>query len=116
MKDSYSSNNWADALAFSETLPGQFIVTDKKIDQKMYEQFVTELEWIDPQPDYTILVRQGKELLGSTMPISEKRSFWCSLPAGARQKPISCCDNTAPDLIPPLLSGAGLPCMNAGCV
>ncbi|MGB5686175.1 MAG: hypothetical protein WBM35_10195 [Candidatus Electrothrix sp.] len=62
---------------FSETIPEQFIVTDKELDVELYEQFTTEQEWIDPQPDYTILVRQGKELSGNmsgnTMSISEKK-------------------------------------------
>jgi hypothetical protein len=44
----------------SKTIPGQFIVTEKELDQKLYEQFMTEQEWIDPQPDYAGLIRQGE--------------------------------------------------------
>ncbi len=79
MKDPDFSDNGEGAIDFSEILPDQFIVTDKEIDQELYEQFMTEQEWIDPQPDYTILVRQGKELLDSTMPISEKKIILAQL-------------------------------------
>ena len=50
MKDLEFSDNGEGAIDFSEILPDQFIVTDKEIDQELYEQFMTELEWIDPQP------------------------------------------------------------------
>ena len=73
MKDLEFSDNGEGAIDFSEILPDQFIVTNKEIDQELYEQFMTELEWIDPEPDGTNLIRQGKELSGNTMPISEKK-------------------------------------------
>ena len=79
MKEPDSSDNGEGAIDFSEIVPDQFIVTDKELDQALYEQFMTEQEWINPQPDYTILVRQGKELSGSTMPISEKKRILMQL-------------------------------------
>lgn len=68
---------------FSETIPEQFIVTDKELDVELYEQFMTEQEWIAPQPDSASLIRQGKELSGNmsgnTMSISEKKRILVQL-------------------------------------
>ncbi len=64
---------------FSEIFSGQFIITEKELDQELYELFITEQEWIDPQPDYASLFRQGKQLSGNTIPISEKKSILVQL-------------------------------------
>ena len=79
MKEPDSSDNGEGAIDFSEIFPDQFIVTDKELDQELYEQFMTEQEWIDPQPDSASLVRQGKELSGNTMSISEKKRILVQL-------------------------------------
>ncbi|MCP4365058.1 MAG: hypothetical protein GY800_07125 [Planctomycetes bacterium] len=70
MKFSNDSGNRADS---SERIPDQFIVTEKALDQELYKQFMTELEWIDPQPDYASLIRQGEQLVDKSMPISQKK-------------------------------------------
>ncbi|MCI5128645.1 MAG: hypothetical protein D3907_09130 [Candidatus Electrothrix sp. AUS3] len=73
MKDVDFSGNGEEGTACSTILPEQFIVTDKELDQELYEQFVTELEWIDPQPDYASLICQGEQLVDKTMPIAQKK-------------------------------------------
>jgi len=79
MKDPYSSDNGGKVTDFSEIFPGQFIITEKELDQELYELFITEQEWIDPQPDYASLFRQGKQLSGNTIPISKKKSILVQL-------------------------------------
>jgi len=79
MKNSYSSGNRGKVTEFSEMFPGQFIITEKELDQELYELFITEQEWIDPQPDYASLFRQGEQLSGNAIPISEKKSILVQL-------------------------------------
>ncbi|MCI5165841.1 MAG: hypothetical protein D3903_07030 [Candidatus Electrothrix sp. GM3_4] len=73
------SDDEKESYDFSETIPEQFIVTDKEFDQDMYEQFMAESEWLEPQSDYADLIRQGEQLSGNTMPISEKKGFLVQL-------------------------------------
>lgn len=73
MKESYFFDNGQEVPDLSETFPEQFIVTDKELDQDVYEQFMTGLEWIDPQPDYASLILQGEQLADKTMSISQKK-------------------------------------------
>ncbi|MCI5161893.1 MAG: hypothetical protein D3917_07695 [Candidatus Electrothrix sp. AX5] len=73
------SDDEGDGYGFSETIPEQFIVTEKELDQELYEQFIDEQEWIDPQPNYAALIRQGEQLSGNTMPISEKKRILVQL-------------------------------------
>ncbi len=70
MKDLQFPDNGEDRTDSSEIIPDQFIITEKELDLELYEQFMTELEWIDPQPDYASLIRQGEQLVDKTMPIS----------------------------------------------
>jgi hypothetical protein len=48
-------------------------MTEKELDLELYEQFMTEVEWIDPQPDYASLIRQGEQLVDKDMLISQKK-------------------------------------------
>jgi hypothetical protein len=73
MKDLRFSGNGEDGSDSTDVLHGQFIVTEEEIDLELYEQFITELEWVDPQPDYAILIRQGEQLVNKIMPISQKK-------------------------------------------
>ncbi len=73
MKDFKFPGNGEGETDSSEIIPDQFIVTEKELNQEMYELFMTELEWIDPQPDYASLIRQGEQLTDKTMPISQKK-------------------------------------------
>lgn len=69
-------DNRKQATDFFETMPGHFIVTEDELDQKVYEQFLSELEWFEPCPDYSSLIRQGKQLVESGesgMSISQKK-------------------------------------------
>ncbi len=73
------SDDEKESYDFSEIIPDQFIVTDKELDVELYEQFMTEQEWIDPQPNYADLIRQDEQLSGNTMPISEKKRILVQL-------------------------------------
>ncbi len=73
MKDLQLPDNGEDRTDSSEIIPDQFIITEKELDLELYEQFMTELEWIDPQPDYASLIRQGEQLVDKSMPISQKK-------------------------------------------
>jgi len=71
--------NEEEATDFLETMPDQFIVTEKEVDQNVYEQFLTELGRLDMQPDYAVLLRQGRELFGTTQPLSRKKRLLVQL-------------------------------------
>lgn len=73
MKDLQFPGNRENRADSSERIPDQFIMTEKELDLELYEQFMTELEWIDPQPDYASLIRQGEQLVDKSMPISQKK-------------------------------------------
>ncbi|MCI5207563.1 MAG: hypothetical protein D3910_01945 [Candidatus Electrothrix sp. ATG2] len=73
MKDFEVPDNGEERTDFSETIPEQFIVTEKELDQELYDQFIAESEWVDPQPDYANLIRQGEQLTDKTMPIAQKK-------------------------------------------
>jgi hypothetical protein len=58
---------------FSETIPEQFIVTEKELDWDAYDQFLAFSEEIDSPADRSALLRQGGELAGSAMPTAQKK-------------------------------------------
>lgn len=79
MHDPNVFDNREEPTDFLETMPDQFIVTEKEVDQDMYEQFLTELGRLDTQPDYAVLLRRGRELFGGTLTLSRKKRLLVQL-------------------------------------
>lgn len=79
MKELRFSNEGGTDCDSSEILPDQFIITEKELDRDLYDQFRAESEWLETQPDYTVLLYQGEELPGSTMPIPRKKTVLMEL-------------------------------------
>ncbi len=74
MKELKFPDNGEDGAGFAEILPDQFIVTEKGLDQAVYEQFLAvREEESTPPADYADLFRQGKQLVTKTMPVSQKK-------------------------------------------
>lgn len=76
MNDPNIVNNKEKATDLFETIPEHFIMIEDELDQKVYEQFLSELEWLEPHLDYAHLIRQGEQLVTSGesgMSISQKR-------------------------------------------
>ncbi|WP_446007829.1 hypothetical protein [Candidatus Electrothrix sp.] len=101
MNDLKLSDNGRNVFNFPEAIPGQFIITDKELDQNVYEQFMTELEWLDPQPDYAMLLRQGQELSGRALSLAQKKNILAQLARWGTvdayqlvQKYCKCCDSS----------------------
>ena len=86
---------------FSQIIPDQFIVTEQELNQDVHEQFVVEMEWLDPQPDYAMLLRQGQELSGKALSLSQKKNILAQLACWGTadafqliQQYCKCCDSS----------------------
>lgn len=73
MKERNFFDDGSDSHDSSEIIPEQFIVTDKELDRKIYDQFLDLLEETDLPTDSSALLRQGGELFGDSMSISQKQ-------------------------------------------
>ena len=73
MNDPKLFDNGENAADFREIIPDQFIITEKELDRDVYEDFLTFLEETDPPADCSDLFRQGGNLSGGGIAISQKK-------------------------------------------